>query len=41
MVAEAGKVPVNSIHIVIREGRGLHFMFGGASVPEFKPTAGD
>jgi phenylpyruvate tautomerase PptA (4-oxalocrotonate tautomerase family) len=39
VVAEVGKVPVNSIHIVIREGRGLHFMFGGEHVPEFKAPA--
>jgi phenylpyruvate tautomerase PptA (4-oxalocrotonate tautomerase family) len=38
VVAEVGKVPVKSIHIVIREGRGLHYMFGGEHVPEFKPT---
>ena len=40
VVAEVGKVPVKSIHIVIREGRGLHYMFGGEHVPEFKPAGG-
>jgi len=40
VVAEVGKVPIKSVHIVIREGRGLHFMFGGESVPEFKTAAG-
>lgn len=39
-VAEVGKVPVKSIPIVIREGRGLHFMLGGEYVPEFKPAGG-
>ena len=29
VVAEVGKVPIKSVHIVIREARGLHFMFGG------------
>jgi phenylpyruvate tautomerase PptA (4-oxalocrotonate tautomerase family) len=33
VVAEAAKVPVESIHIVIREGRGLHYTFGGEPVP--------
>ena len=40
VVAEVGKVPVNSIHIVIREGRGLHYMFGGEHVPEYQPAKG-
>jgi phenylpyruvate tautomerase PptA (4-oxalocrotonate tautomerase family) len=40
VVAEVGKVPVKSIHVVIREGRGLHYMFGGEHVPEFKPAGG-
>src|SRR5450830_1740093 len=40
VVAEVGKVPIKSVYIVIREGRGLHFMFGGEPVPEFKPAAG-
>ena len=40
VVAEVGKVPIKSVHIVIREARGLHFMFGGEPVPEFKPAAG-
>ena len=39
VVAEVGKVPIKSVHIVIGEGRGLHFMFGGEPVPEFKPAA--
>jgi 4-oxalocrotonate tautomerase family enzyme len=38
LVAEVGKVPIKSVHIVIREGRGLHFMFGGEPVLEFKPV---
>ena len=38
VVAEVGKVPVKSIHIVIREGRGLHYMFGGEHIAEFEPT---
>jgi 4-oxalocrotonate tautomerase family enzyme len=37
VVAEVGKVPVKSVHVVIREGRGLHFMFGGESIPEYRP----
>jgi phenylpyruvate tautomerase PptA (4-oxalocrotonate tautomerase family) len=40
VVAEVGKVPVESIHIVIREGRGRHDMFGGEPVPEFTPAGG-
>jgi phenylpyruvate tautomerase PptA (4-oxalocrotonate tautomerase family) len=36
-VAEAAKVPVKSIHIVIREGRGLHYTFGGEPAPETSP----
>ncbi|HEY1474707.1 MAG TPA: tautomerase family protein [Pseudolabrys sp.] len=40
VVAEVGKVPIKSIHIVIREGRGLHYMFGGEPVPEFKAAGG-
>jgi 4-oxalocrotonate tautomerase family enzyme len=40
VVAEVGKVPVKSIHIVIREGRGLHYMFGGEHVPEYQPAGG-
>src|ERR1039457_3618006 len=39
VVAEVGKVPIKSVHIVIREGRGLHFMFGGEPVPELKAAA--
>lgn len=26
VVAEVGKVPIKSVHIVIREGRGLHYV---------------
>ncbi|HEY4981904.1 MAG TPA: tautomerase family protein [Pseudolabrys sp.] len=40
LIQEVGKVPVERIHVVIREGRGLHFAFGGEHVPEFKPSAG-
>ncbi len=40
VVAEVGKVPVKSIHIVIREARGLHYCFGGEHVPEFKASGG-
>lgn len=40
VVSEAGNVPVEKIHVVIREGRGLHFMFGGKQVAERK-LAGD
>jgi 4-oxalocrotonate tautomerase family enzyme len=40
VVAEVGKLPVKSIHIVIREGRGLRTMFGGDHGPEFKAPAG-
>lgn len=39
-VADIGKVPINSIHIVIREARGLNFCFGGEHVPEFRPAGG-
>ena len=37
VVAEVAKVPVESIHIVIREGLGLHYTFGGEPVPETSP----
>ncbi len=37
MVAEVAKVPVESIHIVIREGRSLHYTFGGEPMPETSP----
>jgi 4-oxalocrotonate tautomerase len=40
VVAEIEKVSIKSIHIVIREGRGLHYMFGGEHVSEFKPAGG-
>ncbi len=40
VVAEVGKVPIKSVHIVIREARGLHFMFGGEPAPEFKSAGG-
>ena len=36
VVAKTGDVPVNHIHVVIREARGLHYMFGGEHVPEFE-----
>ena len=34
VVSKVGNVPVEKIHVVIREGRGLHFMFGGKHVAE-------
>ena len=37
VVAEVGKVPIKSVHIVIREGRGLHYMFGGELCPNTNP----
>jgi phenylpyruvate tautomerase PptA (4-oxalocrotonate tautomerase family) len=40
VVAEGGKVPLKSIHVVIREGRGRHTMFGGEPGPAFKPAGG-
>ena len=40
VVAEVGKVPLKSIHVVICEGRGRHTMFGGEPGPEFKPAGG-
>ena len=39
VVAETGNVPIQHIHVVIREGRGLHYMFGGEHVPEFESPA--
>jgi 4-oxalocrotonate tautomerase family enzyme len=36
VVHEVRNVPVSSIHVVIREARGLHYTFGGKRVPEFK-----
>ena len=36
VVHEVGNVPISSIHVVIREARGLHYTFGGKRVPEFK-----
>ncbi len=36
VVAKTGNVPVHHIHVVIREGRGLHYMFGGEHVPEYE-----
>ena len=38
VVSDVGNVPIKRIHIVIREGRGLHYTFGGESVPEFEPV---
>ncbi len=38
LVAEVGNVPTDHIHVVIREARGLHYMFGGEHVPEYEPT---
>jgi 4-oxalocrotonate tautomerase family enzyme len=35
VVHEIGKVPISSIHVVIREARGLHYTFGGVRVPEY------
>ena len=32
-------VPVERVHLVIREECGLHFAFGGDHVPEFEPGA--
>lgn len=40
VVAEVGTVPLKSGHIAIRDGRGLHVMFGGEQVPAFKPAGG-
>ena len=37
VVSEVGNVGVEKIHVVIREGRGLHFMFGGKHVAEYEP----
>lgn len=37
VVSEVGNVAVEKIHVVIREGRGLHFMFGGKHVAEYEP----
>ena len=37
LVAKVGDVPIKHIHVVIREGRGLHYMFGGEQVPEYEP----
>ena len=37
VVSQVGNVPVERIHVVIREGRGLHFMFGGKNVAEYEP----
>jgi phenylpyruvate tautomerase PptA (4-oxalocrotonate tautomerase family) len=39
-VADVAKVPVKSIHIVIREGRRLHYTFGGEPMPEYQPAGG-
>lgn len=37
-LAKATAAPSEHIHLVIREGRGINFMFGGEHVPEFDPT---
>ena len=36
VVAKVGNVPPHHIHVVIREGPGLHYRFGGELVPEFE-----
>ena len=41
VVSEVGNVAVEKVHIVIREGRGLHYMFGGKHVPEYEESADD
>ena len=37
LVSRVGELPVENVHVVIREGRGLHYMFGGKQVPEYEP----
>ena len=37
VVSRVGNVAVEKVHIVIREGRGLHYMFGGKQVAEYEP----
>ena len=37
VVSRVGNVGVEKVHIVIREGRGLHYMFGGKHVAEYEP----
>ena len=37
VVSDVGNVAVEKVHVVIREGRGLHFMFGGQHVAEHEP----
>ena len=41
VVSEVGNVATEKIHVVIREARGLHFMFGGNQVAEFVPPEKD
>lgn len=41
VVSEVGDVSVEKVHIVIREARGLHYMFGGKQVPEFEASPDD
>ena len=36
VVAKTGGVAIHRIHVVIREARGLHYMFGGEHVPEYE-----
>lgn len=38
VASTVGNVPAERIHVVIREGRGLHFMFGGEHVAEYEPS---
>ncbi len=40
LVRDVGRVPVERIHIVIREARGLHYVFGGEHLPEAVPRPG-
>ena len=41
VVSEVGNVAVDKVHVVIREARGLHYMFGGKQVAEFEPSPDD
>ena len=41
VVSEVGNVAVEKVHVVIREARGLHYMFGGQQVAEFEPSPDD
>ncbi len=40
LVAEVGKVPIKSVHIVIRDARDLPYSFAGAPMPEWIPAGG-